>query len=70
MVSIPYIFKPKKVQVDAVAETVKELAPRMPGLNISQIYEFAVDRALADYRRSPQSFERELQEYLDRQATL
>ena len=40
----------------------------MPGLNISQIHEFAADRGLADYRRSPRSFERELREYRDRQA--
>lgn len=65
---IPYIFKPKTVQVDAVAELVRELAPRMPDLNISLFYRFAADRTLADYRRSPQSFERELREYLDRQA--
>ncbi|MDA2934217.1 hypothetical protein MYX82_07725 [Acidobacteria bacterium AH-259-D05] len=45
-----------------MARVVKEL--NLEALTISRFYEYATNRALSEYRRMPESFQRELAEYL------
>lgn len=66
VICIGYIYKPSRRQMDSVVAAVKELGPRVPRLNVSQFYEFAVERSLREYQEAPEAFQRNLREYLGR----
>ena len=59
MIGIGYVFKPRKSQVDRVAHAVSELRHYGINLNVSRFYEYAVDKALCEFDRSPTMFVQE-----------
>jgi hypothetical protein len=65
VVVIGYVFKPKKEQVDLVAQAVTKLQAAGLNINISRFYEYAVDRALCRYRTFSEEFVSECREYLE-----
>ena len=64
VIAIPYIFKPRTRQVDEVAEVVKELQARgLESLTISRFYEYAAERAVQEYRQSPNALSQWISEH-------
>lgn len=67
MISIAYIFKPRARQVDMVRLVVDDLRARgLEDMNISRFYEYAVEKAIADYRNDPKEFFRNAENYFRR----
>lgn len=56
MVPISYIFKPSKKLTDRVARAVLDLYKHDVEMNISQFYEYAVEKALKECEADPGTF--------------